>query len=119
MIYTFVTRATSYTQLGNFYEEMYGLEPHQRGYISSYQRFLGFIVQAVLVGPVMAWSGGERQTAAFLAIVLASVVELPLALSHRVISADFTLPVHDKPIATNLDDSSGADACHIFYPHGS
>ena len=76
LICTFVTRATSYSQLGSFYEDMYGLEPHNRGYISSYQSFLSFIVQAVLVGPIMTWSGGERQTAAILAVVLAGAVAL-------------------------------------------
>lgn len=76
LIYTFVTRATSYTQLGSFYEDMYGLEPHHRGYISSYQSFLRFVVQAVLVGPIMKWSGGERQTAAILGVVLAGVIAL-------------------------------------------
>jgi len=76
LIHTFVTRATSYSQLGSFYEDMYGLEPHHRGYISSYQSFLSFVVQAVLVRPIMVLGGGERQTAAILAIVLAAVIAL-------------------------------------------
>lgn len=76
LVFTFVTRATSYSQLGSFYEDMYGLEPHHRGYISSYQQLLGFVVQAVLVGPILAWSGGERQTAALLSILLAGTIAL-------------------------------------------
>ena len=46
LVATFVTKATNYSQLGSFYEDMYGLEPHQRGYISSYQQFLEFVVQS-------------------------------------------------------------------------
>jgi MFS family permease len=76
LVFTFVTRATSYSQLGSFYEDMYGLEPHHRGYISSYQQLLGFVVQAVLVGPILAWTGGERQTAALLSILLAGTIAL-------------------------------------------
>jgi MFS family permease len=76
LVFTFVTRATSYSQLGSFYEDMYGLEPHHRGYISSYQQLLGFVVQAVLVGPILAWSGGERQTAALLSVLLAGTIAL-------------------------------------------
>ena len=76
LLYTFVIRTTSFSQLGSFYEDMYGLEPHHRGYISSYQQLVSFVVQAVLVGPVMAWSGGERQSAAFLSVVLAVAISL-------------------------------------------
>jgi MFS family permease len=71
LLYTFVMRTTSFSQLGSFYEDMYGLEAHHRGFISSYQQFVSFVVQAALVGPLVAWSGGERQSAAFLAVVLA------------------------------------------------
>lgn len=71
LIFTWVAKATNNSQLGNFYEDMYGLEPHQRGYISSYQQFLQFVVQSTLVTAVMRWSGGERQTICFFTAVLA------------------------------------------------
>lgn len=71
LIFTWVAKATNYSQLGNFYEDMYGLEPHQRGYISSYQQFLQFVVQSTLVAAVMRWSGGERHTICFFTALLA------------------------------------------------
>jgi MFS family permease len=76
LIFTWVARATNYSQLGNFYEDMYGLEPHQRGYISSYQQFLQFLVQSTLVTAVMRWSGGERQTICFFTALLAGTLLL-------------------------------------------
>ena len=76
LILTWVTKATNYSQLGSFYEDMYGLEPYHRGYISSYQQFLQFIVQSALVGPILHWSGGERRTTAFFTALLAVAVFL-------------------------------------------
>ena len=35
--------------MGSYYEGMYGVEPHTRGYIQSYQRILAFIVQSILI----------------------------------------------------------------------
>ncbi|GAX21332.1 hypothetical protein FisN_1Lh168 [Fistulifera solaris] len=87
LIFTWVAKATNYSQLGNFYEDMYGLEPHQRGYISSYQQFLQFLVQSTLVTTIMRWSGGERQTICFFTALLAftflleSFQSLPLFLT--------------------------------------
>ncbi len=87
LIFTWVAKATNYSQLGNFYEDMYGLEPHQRGYISSYQQFLQFLVQSTMVTAVMRWSGGERQTICFFTALLAftflleSFQSLPLFLT--------------------------------------
>lgn len=71
LIFTWVAKATNNSQLGNFYEDIYGLEPHQRGYISSYQQFLQFVVQSTLVASVMKWSGGERQTICVFTALLA------------------------------------------------
>jgi hypothetical protein len=55
---------------------MYGLEPYHRGYISSYQQFLQFMVQSTLVSSVLEWSGGERRTACLFTGVLALAVLL-------------------------------------------
>jgi predicted MFS family arabinose efflux permease len=86
LILVWVTKATSYSQLGSFYEDMYDLEPYHRGYISSYQGFLQFIVQSALVGPILSLSGGERRTTCIFTGILAvavffeSLQSLPLFL---------------------------------------
>lgn len=71
LIFTWVAKATNYSHLGNFYEDMYGLQPHHRGYISSYQQFLQFLVQSTLVAVVTRRSSGERQTICFFTALLA------------------------------------------------
>lgn len=69
LIYSWMYRATSYSSMGSYYEDMYGVEPHTRGYIQSYQRVLQFIVQSSLIQSVLERVGGERR-AVFLACAL-------------------------------------------------
>jgi MFS family permease len=76
LLMTWVTKATNYSQLGSFYEEMYGLEPHHRGYISSYQQALQFVVNVWLVTPVMQFTGGERRAICICTAVLTVAVFL-------------------------------------------
>jgi hypothetical protein len=71
LIFSWVNRATSYSSMGSYYEDMYGVEPHHRGYIQSYQRVLGFIVQSSLIGPLLERVGGERRAACVAAMILA------------------------------------------------
>lgn len=71
ILFSWVTRATSYIEMGSYYEDMYGLETHHRGYIQSYQRILGFTVQSFLIGPILEAIGGERQAACLSAFLLA------------------------------------------------
>lgn len=66
----FVIRATNSQQLGSYYEEMYGLERHQRGYLSSYEKALQFVVQSMLVNRVLHYMGGERRAVLFCAVLL-------------------------------------------------
>jgi hypothetical protein len=86
LLVTWVTRATNYSQLGSFYEDMYGLEPHHRGYISSYQQLLQFVVNLLLVAPILRFTGGERPATLYclavmsLAVWLESQQSLPLFL---------------------------------------
>jgi predicted MFS family arabinose efflux permease len=75
LLVAFVIRATNSSQLGTYYEEMYGLERHQRGYLSSYGQGLQLIVQSLLVTRVLHWMGGERR-----AIVLCAVLILGCVL---------------------------------------
>ena len=87
LIFTWVTRATSYATMASYYEEMYGLEPHQRGYLSSYQQSLSFVVQSALVGPLLTLLGGERRAVVFAALLLAisTFLELQRSLSFFLI----------------------------------
>eukprot|EP00934_Nitzschia_sp_Nitz4_P002325 Nitzschia sp. Nitz4//scaffold56_size114212//62146//63582//NITZ4_003952-RA/size114212-processed-gene-0.39-mRNA-1//1//CDS//3329554712//2325//frame0 len=66
-----VNLATSYASMGSYYEDMYGMEPHHRGYVQSYQRVLGFIVQSFLIGPILNLLGGERRAVCAASILLA------------------------------------------------
>jgi len=70
LINYWVTRATSYASMASYYEEMYGIEPHQRGYLSSYQQFLSFLAQSMLVRPLLRFAGGERRAACLAALAL-------------------------------------------------
>ena len=71
LLYGWITRATSYQSLGNFYEEMYGISTHQRGYITSYKSILSFFIQNTLIKPVLEKAGNERRAAFIAAIGLA------------------------------------------------
>lgn len=71
LIFSWIFRATSYSSMGSYYEDMYGVEPHTRGYIQSYQRVWAFIVQSSLIQPVLERAGGERRAIFLAAILLA------------------------------------------------
>ena len=81
LIFTWVSRATSYASMASYYEEMYYMESHQRGYLSSYQQSLSFIVQSALVGPLLSFLNGERRATVFAAILLAAATFLELQRS--------------------------------------
>lgn len=81
LIVTWVGQATNYSALGSFYENMYGLEPHHRGYISSYQQGLQFIVQSFFVDGVLHVTGGERNAVAFFMSLTALAVGLEASRS--------------------------------------
>lgn len=70
LLYGWVVRTTSYANMASFYEEKYEIEPHFRGYIKSYQQFLGFLVQSLCVRALLTASGGERRSACIGAAVL-------------------------------------------------
>lgn len=73
-----VQRTTSYANMASFYEEKYGVEPHQRGYISSYQQCLNFLVQSLFIKTLLNAAGGERRAAFFAAscVALATLIEI-------------------------------------------
>ena len=71
LLFSWFTRATSYATMASYYEQMYGMEPHHRGYLSSYQSILSFLIQSFLVGPLTTWIGGERRAAFYSTLLLA------------------------------------------------
>ena len=81
LLFTWVSRATSYASMASYYEEMYDMESHQRGYLSSYQQSLSFIVQWALVSPLLTFLKGERRAIVFAAILLAGATFLELQRS--------------------------------------
>ena len=71
LLFSFFTRATSYGNMGSYYEDMYGVESHFRGYIQSYQKILSFIIQVALIHPILQRVGGERRAACIGALMIA------------------------------------------------
>mmetsp|Transcript_37089 Transcript_37089/g.54519 ORF Transcript_37089/g.54519 Transcript_37089/m.54519 type:complete len:479 (+) Transcript_37089:136-1572(+) len=81
LIFTWVTRVTSNKSIASYYEDMYQIEPHQRGYLVSYQTALSFIVQSTLVAPFLAMIGGERKAVVLSIVVLATVTWMEIYVS--------------------------------------
>ena len=71
LLFGWVTRTTSYANMTSFYEEKYGIEPHFRGYIKSYQQCLSFIVQSFILKHLLSAAGGERRAACIGSVVMA------------------------------------------------
>eukprot|EP00579_Thalassiosira_antarctica_P011200 CAMPEP_0201923134 /NCGR_PEP_ID=MMETSP0903-20130614/10972_1 /ASSEMBLY_ACC=CAM_ASM_000552 /TAXON_ID=420261 /ORGANISM="Thalassiosira antarctica, Strain CCMP982" /LENGTH=399 /DNA_ID=CAMNT_0048460403 /DNA_START=119 /DNA_END=1318 /DNA_ORIENTATION=- len=79
-----VTRTTSYANMASFYEEKYGVEPHFRGYIKSYQTGLSFLFQSFLVQALLTASGGEKRAAVLGAFMLAGATLCEVNASFEV-----------------------------------
>ena len=71
LLFGWVTRTTSYANMTSFYEEKYGIEPHFRGYIKSYQQCLSFIVQSFILKHLLSTAGGERKAACIGSVLMA------------------------------------------------
>jgi MFS family permease len=77
LIITWVTQSMNYNQLSNFWESMHdGLESHHRGYISSYQQALQFVVQSVMVDWIFQRSGDFRRTTVLFSFLVSLAVLL-------------------------------------------
>ena len=79
-----VQRTTSYANMASFYEEKYGVEPHQRGYISSYQQCLNFLVQSLFIKTLLSAAGGERRAAFFAASCVAGATLIEIFANFSV-----------------------------------
>ena len=85
LLHHWVTRATSYANLASYYEELFGIEPHQRGYLVSYQKLFSFAFQSFFVQSSILAAGGEYNAArvAAAALVLSNLLQYrtPLIVS--------------------------------------
>mmetsp|Transcript_28511 Transcript_28511/g.60164 ORF Transcript_28511/g.60164 Transcript_28511/m.60164 type:complete len:487 (+) Transcript_28511:161-1621(+) len=79
-----VTRTTSYANMASFYEEKYGVEPHYRGYIKSYQQSLHFLFTSFFVRVLLTACGGERRAAVLGAFMLAGATLCEVNASFEV-----------------------------------
>ena len=73
LLFQWVDRTTSYDNIASYYETRYGTEPYQRGYLQSYQSALTFVVQSLLVRPILKLAGGEVNAACGAALLMACV----------------------------------------------
>ena len=89
LLFHWVSRTTSYKNISTYYEVQYGTEPHQRGYLQSYQSALSFVVQSSLIQPILHALGGEVNAAcaASLLMAVATLAEwsLPLSFSQYLV----------------------------------
>ena len=101
LVFGFVLRATSYSQLGSFYEDMYQLQSHHRGFISSYQQLLQFAVQAFLVHPILLLFGthSERIVTCMLCFGIAATDFLQAALPYLPFYLTIVIPIASLSLA--------------------
>ena len=77
LLYNWISRATSYASMASYYENLFHIEPHQRGYIRSYTSILSFLFQTFLVKSTMQKLGNEYNAACAASgfIVFATILE--------------------------------------------
>jgi len=82
LLFGWISRATSYESMASFYEQLFGIEPHQRGYLRSYNSMLAFVFQTLFVQSALKLVGGEYNAvcAASGAIAIATALELRSSL---------------------------------------
>jgi Arabinose efflux permease len=78
LIYHWILRATSYASMASYYEEMFGIESHQRGYLTTYQTLVSFVFQTFLLQFMLRHIGGEYNAVCIAAgsIAIATTLEL-------------------------------------------
>jgi MFS family permease len=118
LLVAFCLRATSSDQLGSYYEEMYGLERYQRGYLSSYGQVLQLLVQSLLVAKVLRYVGGERRAivicAAFILISVWAETYRSLYLYLLVVTPVNSLATAVLSIALQSVVTQAAPATALF-----
>ena len=83
LLYHWISRATNYASLPNYYEQMHGILNHQRGYLTSYTSILTLLSQKYFVPHLMLLVGSEALVICFAAagIGFANVLELKCSFS--------------------------------------
>lgn len=78
LLYCWISGATSYASMTSYYEQMFGIEPHQRGYIRSYTSVLSLLFQTFFVRTTLRKLGNEYNAAciASFAMTFATLLEL-------------------------------------------
>eukprot|EP00592_Proboscia_alata_P009046 CAMPEP_0194358996 /NCGR_PEP_ID=MMETSP0174-20130528/6243_1 /TAXON_ID=216777 /ORGANISM="Proboscia alata, Strain PI-D3" /LENGTH=161 /DNA_ID=CAMNT_0039129653 /DNA_START=739 /DNA_END=1221 /DNA_ORIENTATION=- len=68
--------------MATYYEQMYGIEQYQRGYLASYEGLLSLVAQSFLVRPLLRLTGGEKNAAFFagLSLSITSLLETQSSL---------------------------------------
>jgi hypothetical protein len=77
LLYYWISSATSYASMATYYEQMFGIEPHQRGYIRSYTSVLSLLFQTFFVRTTLQKLGNEYNAAciASFALTFATLLE--------------------------------------------
>lgn len=83
LIYTWIAMATSHASMTNYYEQMFGIEPHQRGYIRSYTSVLALLFQTFFVQSTLKILGNEYNAACVASFALAFATLLELGSSFH------------------------------------
>ncbi|CAJ1954384.1 unnamed protein product [Cylindrotheca closterium] len=102
LVFCWITRATSYSGLGTYYEDMYQVEPHVKGYIQSYQRIVGFTVQSICVGPLLHYLGRGAKSPEARAISISALILGVATLAERQQSLPLFLMVLSPLISTSM-----------------
>ena len=83
LLYSWISRATSYAAMTSYYEQMFQIEPHQRGYIRSYTSILSFLFQTFFVKSTMKKLGNEYNAACVASCFLALATLLEFSASFH------------------------------------
>ncbi len=81
LLYCWISGATSYASMTSYYEQMFGIEPHQRGYIRSYTSVLSLLFQTFFVRTAFQKLGDEYNAACIASFAMAFATLLELSAS--------------------------------------
>jgi hypothetical protein len=93
LLHGWVLRTTSYQKMASYYEEKYGIEPHQRGYLTSFQMALAFLVQSFGVGPLLSLFGQDERYAVCAAAFMVTVLTLIEIRSNFIVFLSGLVPM--------------------------
>eukprot|EP00551_Chaetoceros_affinis_P006680 CAMPEP_0203670760 /NCGR_PEP_ID=MMETSP0090-20130426/6746_1 /ASSEMBLY_ACC=CAM_ASM_001088 /TAXON_ID=426623 /ORGANISM="Chaetoceros affinis, Strain CCMP159" /LENGTH=496 /DNA_ID=CAMNT_0050535693 /DNA_START=35 /DNA_END=1525 /DNA_ORIENTATION=- len=83
LLYNWMYRATTYATITSYYEKMFGIEPHFRGYIHSYTNMISFIFQSFFIRFTLRKLGNEYNAACLASFGLAFATLLEFGSSFH------------------------------------